>query len=196
MRQEGSLSQQGRCARGGVPMRMAGRPVIARVPMPDMLGLPPDEEGVTVPAMRLLVFGGRTYPYKATVDHEILQITDGIPFRRLTIIHGDANRQKRIGADYWAHEFCERWHPWGVTELAFPAQWEDFTHPDSVARERSDGTRYNVRAGFIRNQQMLDEGKPTHALGFPGGAGTADMRRRIETAIKRGARIDLRMIDS
>jgi hypothetical protein len=196
MRQEGSLSQQRRRACQRVSSCVEGGPVVARVPVPHLPRLPPDEEGVIVTeAMRLLVFGGRTYPYKGTVDHEILQITDGVPFERLTIIHGDANRKKRIGADYWAHEFCERWALWGVTELPYPAKWEDFSHPDSVERTRSDGVRYNVRAGFIRNQQMLDEGVPTHALGFPGGTGTADMCRRVKLAIERGAKITLRMID-
>lgn len=33
-------------------------------------------------------------------------------------------------------------------------------------------------AGAIRNQQMLDEGKPDLVVAFPGGNGTADMVRR------------------
>jgi len=34
------------------------------------------------------------------------------------------------------------------------------------------------RAGPDRNTKMLDEGKPTHCLAFPGGNGTRDMVRK------------------
>jgi len=38
------------------------------------------------------------------------------------------------------------------------------------------------KAGPIRNQQMLDEGRPTLVVAFPGGRGTADMIRRARSA--------------
>jgi hypothetical protein len=34
----------------------------------------------------------------------------------------------------------------------------------------------------MRNQQMLDEGRPTLVVAFPGGRGTADMMRRARVA--------------
>lgn len=152
------------------------------------------------PVIRVLVFGGRTYPHEAFVHEELLQLTEGIPFENVTVIHGDANREKKIGADYYAHTFCELWrnahaHTGGalITELAFPAKWDDLSAPGAVVRRRSNGAEYNVIAGFTRNQQMLSEGKPTHARGFPGGAGTADMRNRIVLANKDGANINLKM---
>lgn len=37
-------------------------------------------------------------------------------------------------------------------------------------------------AGPIRNQQMLDDGKPDLVVAFPGGKGTADMVRRARVA--------------
>jgi len=37
-------------------------------------------------------------------------------------------------------------------------------------------------AGPIRNQQMLDEGRPHLVVAFPGGTGTADMVRRAKAA--------------
>ena len=53
----------------------------------------------------------------------------------------------------------------------FPANWN----------------KHGKRAGPIRNQQMLDEGKPTHAVAFWTGkrdniGGTADMTRRLTAA--------------
>ncbi len=44
---------------------------------------------------------------------------------------------------------------------------------------------------------MLErEPKPTHALGTPGGTGTADMRRRIERACADGVDIKLTMLEA
>jgi predicted Rossmann-fold nucleotide-binding protein len=34
----------------------------------------------------------------------------------------------------------------------------------------------------MRNQQMIDDGKPDVVIAFPGGSGTADMIRRAEAA--------------
>lgn len=47
------------------------------------------------------------------------------------------------------------------------------------ARWRQDG---NKAAGPIRNQRMIDEGKPDLVIAFPGGKGTADMVRRARAA--------------
>jgi len=38
--------------------------------------------------------------------------------------------------------------------------------------------KYGKAAGPIRNQEMLDKGQPHVCLAFPGGSGTADMKRR------------------
>ena len=38
------------------------------------------------------------------------------------------------------------------------------------------------KAGPIRNQRMLDEGKPDLVVAFPGGRDTADMMRRARSA--------------
>ncbi len=140
--------------------------------------------------IRLLVFGGRDYPWRAHVWEEIQRLCDGIPMTDITIIHGGAT-----GVDYFAHLFCRLWVPFGLTELPFPALWDVITIPGAVIRKRRDGSKYNVIAGFQRNQKMLDDGKPTHALCFPGGNGTADMRERIELANKHGANIELHVIE-
>lgn len=65
--------------------------------------------------------------------------------------------------------------PRGVDCLAIDwaiSRWLDFKEFPA------DWTRYGPSAGPIRNQQMLDEGKPTLVVAFPGGRGTADMSRR------------------
>lgn len=142
--------------------------------------------------VRLLVFGGRNYQNRAHVHEGILQVTDGVPFRLTTLIHGKC----RTGTDFFAHEFCERWASWGITEISVAAAWDDLSVPGAVIRQRDEYRQpYNIKAGFDRNQKMLDEWKPTHALGTQGGTGTADMLERIENAIRNGANIVLKMID-
>jgi hypothetical protein len=42
----------------------------------------------------------------------------------------------------------------------------------------ADWKKHGKAAGPIRNQKMIDEGKPECVLAFPGGRGTADMVRR------------------
>jgi acyl-CoA synthetase (NDP forming) len=49
---------------------------------------------------------------------------------------------------------------------SFPANWK----------------KHGKSAGPIRNQLMLDVGKPDLVIAFPGGSGTADMIRRARKA--------------
>lgn len=46
----------------------------------------------------------------------------------------------------------------------------------------ADWKRDGRGAGPIRNQRMIDEGKPHIVIAFPGGKGTADMVMRAEMA--------------
>lgn len=59
---------------------------------------------------------------------------------------------------------------WGIPYKIYPADWE----------------QYGKRAGYIRNQQMLDEGKPDLVVAFPGGKGTAMM---VDIARKAGVKV-------
>jgi len=74
------------------------------------------------------------------------------------VIHGAARGADRMSGE-WA---CQS----GIPVTTFPADW----------------AKHGKRAGPIRNQQMLDEGKPDLVIAFPGGAGTADMVRRAKAA--------------
>lgn len=95
--------------------------------------------------MRLLVTGGRSYQ-----DREYVWSTlDSI--RPTLVLCGGASGADRLASD-WA-----RAH--NVPVEVFPADWK--THGRA--------------AGPIRNQQMLDEGRPDIVLAFPGGPGTHDM---------------------
>jgi predicted polyphosphate/ATP-dependent NAD kinase len=47
---------------------------------------------------------------------------------------------------------------------------------------QADWTRLGLAAGPIRNQRMIEEGKPDLVVAFPGGKGTADMVARADRA--------------
>lgn len=102
---------------------------------------------------RVLVCGGRDYHDS---DHiwGVLYDIPGIT----CIIHGGAD-----GADRQAMIFAQTN---GFRHAVFQADWH--THGRA--------------AGPIRNQRMLDEGKPDLVVAFPGGKGTADMVRRSKAA--------------
>ena len=53
---------------------------------------------------------------------------------------------------------------------------------DLVEEYPADWNKHGRAAGPIRNQQMLDEGKPDLVVAFPGGKGTAHMIRIAKKA--------------
>jgi hypothetical protein len=106
--------------------------------------------------MRVLVCGGRDFSdCKAVFD-----ALDDLARHEVVdcIIEGDAR-----GADRIAGAWAKRRR---VDLRLFPADWN----------------KHGRAAGPIRNQQMIDKGKPDFVLAFPGGAGTADMVRRAKAA--------------
>lgn len=111
--------------------------------------------------MRVLVCGGREFDdlqlFMETMD-DFSTKEDWDNKQPITIIEGGAK-----GADFLARCWA-KYCGWG--HAPYPADWK----------------KYGKRAGQIRNQQMLDEGKPDLVIAFPGGAGTADMVRRAKVA--------------
>lgn len=108
--------------------------------------------------MKVLICGGRNYSDQCLVFHQLDQIHASKSITEL--IHGDARGADRLGRE-WAKQM-------NVPERAFPASWR----------------RYGKAAGAIRNQQMLDQGKPDLVIAFPDpqSRGTWDMVRRAQNA--------------
>ena len=108
----------------------------------------------------MLVCGGRDYADRDKMDRA-LRLVDRAKGPIRVLIHGAARGADSLAAK-WARDT-------GLEEygevLAFPANWRD-----------------GKRAGPLRNQKMLDEGKPDMVIAFAGGAGTADMVRRARAA--------------
>lgn len=106
--------------------------------------------------VRVLVCGGRDFRDHGCVFDKLTAIHTG---QMITcIIEGGAP-----GADEWAAVWADMV---GVPRKKFPADWA------SLGRA----------AGPLRNQRMLDEGKPDLVLAFPGGKGTASMVRLAKKA--------------
>lgn len=130
--------------------------------------------------VRVLVCGGRRYS-----DRERLYRVLDAAVERLgltEIIHGDAT-----GADKMADEWAESR---GIPKRAFPAKWSDLSHPDAEVRVRADGSKYDRKAGPRRNQQMIDQARPSIVIAFPGDTGTDDMIGRANAAGIRVIEID------
>lgn len=121
--------------------------------------------------MRVLIYGGREF---GTTKEEVKlgvafldKCAEGWPHYEcdiygntlpdVTVISGGAKGADTLGI-HWATI------NWTGLEV-FPADWE----------------RHGKAAGHIRNQLMLDSGVDV-AVQFPGGKGTADMRRRLDKA--------------
>lgn len=106
--------------------------------------------------MRVLVCGSRNCTGTAFVYREL----DALHRRLMisTVIEGDQRGVDRM-AGFWARRNK-------IDNLKFPADW----------------VKFGKAAGPIRNQRMLDEGRPDLVIAFPGGIGTAGMVRLAEAA--------------
>ena len=106
--------------------------------------------------MRVLVCGGRAYHDKNAVFAALDRLHQ--KHRIEAIIQGGAAGADRL-AIKWATSR-------GIPSESYIADW----------------ARLGRGAGHIRNQRMLDQGKPDAVVAFPGGTGTADMVARAKTA--------------
>jgi hypothetical protein len=109
--------------------------------------------------MRIIICGSRNWTDKALIHAEVDRLLARYD-NELIIIHGVCE----TGADMIANDYCiEK----DIRIIPFPAKWKI----------------QGLRAGPIRNQRMIDEGKPQGVVAFDmGGDGTADMMRKAKAA--------------
>lgn len=106
--------------------------------------------------MRILLTGGRDWPYRLTVVQALLHVSafawDG---ETVTVAHGDAAR----GADRYGAEFCQDRPGWVAEPV--PADWEGpcdtGCRPGHRKRNR-DGREYCPAAGTRRNLVLVARG--------------------------------------
>jgi hypothetical protein len=115
--------------------------------------------------MKILVCGGREYLDGGAVNKYLTNLIESEYFLSpiTAVIHGGAK-----GADSLAGEWAKAN---GITQEVFKPDWN----------------RFGKAAGFIRNSEMLKDGKPDLVVAFPGGRGTAmmvDIARRAGVQVK------------
>lgn len=112
--------------------------------------------------MRVLICGGRDYgnekPERTLIVEAFCRLIEKHG-NDITIINGGCH----TGADKVARS------------LALAMELDCETYP---ARWKREGNA----AGPLRNRRMIDQAHPQAGVAFPGGAGTADMVRRLRAA--------------
>lgn len=111
--------------------------------------------------MRVLVCGGRDYSDTSAVWGSLDALRQRHPPETLWVIQGGAT-----GADALALEWARMQATRIAGSVTIYADWKSL----------------GKAAGPIRNQRLIDEGKPDIVMAFPGGKGTADMVRRAKAA--------------
>lgn len=109
--------------------------------------------------MRVLICGSRDWTDVAAIRAALCHV---MAENHVELVIDGAAR----GADSLGHETAVKWN---IPTARFPANWQ----------------QYGKAAGPIRNQQMLDEGKPDLVLAFYDPAtsrGTKDMVQRARKA--------------
>lgn len=107
----------------------------------------------------LLISGGRDFYDVEFMVEKLGKIHDAYTVTK--VVSGGAKGVDTIGA-LWAEEL-------GIELEEFKPDWD--TH--------------GKQAGILRNQDMLDRGKPDGVICFPGGRGTEDMFQRAEKESKK-----------
>jgi hypothetical protein len=107
----------------------------------------------------VLVCGGRDFEDITLMTKVLHSKFD--PDDTVTLIHGNAR-----GADRMAEKVLTAYFRGGFEVRRFPANWN----------------KYGKSAGYLRNKQMLEEGKPDLVIAFPGGKGTASMIKLAKQA--------------
>jgi len=102
----------------------------------------------------VLVSGGREYIAWDTVNSVLTEIHKETPIDK--IVHGGARGADTLGGK-WAREN-------NVLEKIYKPDWNT----------------YGKAAGMVRNQEMLDKESIDLLASFPGGKGTADMKKRAK----------------
>ncbi len=104
---------------------------------------------------KVIVCGGRTYEDRKRLGVVLSKLHAEQPFE--LVITGGAP-----GADRMAQAWAEERH---IRVAVYPVNWKQ-----------------GKRGGPMRNQAMLDYGKPDAVVVFPGGPGTEDMATRAMAA--------------
>lgn len=106
--------------------------------------------------VKVLICGGRDFSDYGLLADTLVGLIGQYDPKDVTIISGHARGADKLGERFANANECKL--------LIFPADWD----------------KYKKAAGPIRNQRMIDEGKPDLVVAFQGGRGTQDMIKRAK----------------
>jgi YspA, cpYpsA-related SLOG family len=145
--------------------------------------------------MRILVCGGRDY---ALIEDVFEYDKEGKLIRRTPKINKGYRQYQHVLdtlnniARTYSKEYnpTDNWLPVDITIISGMAKGADSAAADwaiinyaQLEEYPANWKTHGKSAGFIRNRQMLEEGKPDMVVAFPGGKGTAMM---VDIAKKAG----------
>lgn len=116
--------------------------------------------------MRVLVCGGRDFSNWELLCNTLDNLYDFDTDPYMTVISGGAKGADTLAEVWVRHSRTAEEDTQYIFSEVYLANWD----------------KHGNSAGPIRNQQMLDEGRPDLVIAFPGGKGTADMIRRSKKA--------------
>lgn len=123
--------------------------------------------------MRVIVAGSRTCTDYNIVQEAIELGIKELDITPLTILSGDATGVDRLGEKYAKEN--------GINCVKYPAKWKDIKgKPSSEIKSNTYG-KYWVKAGFHRNQVMVDNADALIAISL-GTGGTEDCINRAKKA--------------
>lgn len=144
---------------------------------------------MTAKPKRILVYGGRNYGHvvRTVGNPDDEPPTTQERLAEYKLIHRALNKLTLEYSDLFNPR--DNWLPTDIIIIEGGATGADSAAYDfavcsfcQVEEYAADWKTHGKAAGPIRNQQMIDIGKPDIAVEFPGGKGTADMRSRLDKA--------------
>lgn len=139
--------------------------------------------------MRVLVCGGRDFGNLAALTQAGVQ--NGPAYEKAKKEYEFIMRKlEGFAKDDWPKHPADRYGNWlpNVTIISGGAVGVDSVAIDWAVinwcpfmKFEADWNKHGNAAGPIRNQRMLSEGKPDLVVAFPGGKGTAHMKRLART---------------
>lgn len=132
--------------------------------------------------MKVIVAGSRHINKPELVDQAIAHAISTFKINITELVEGEAK-----GVD----TFAKRWaKARSITVKPFPAKWEDVSVPGAIVKTSLWGRKYNVRAGYDRNQLMANYGELLIAIWDGNSGGTKNM---VEQATNKGLPVYLYM---
>ena len=121
--------------------------------------------------MKVAVIGSREFN-----DYDLLESI--LDKETITlIISGNAR-----GADSLSIRYARRRN---IPFMEYPPNWSDLSHPDALIKTHPDGRKYDAKAGFRRNNDIIKDSDLVIAFWYGVRAGTLDSLQKAKKLNKK-----------